>query len=93
VISIIGSHPRINFKCYHRACRDIWDDLGKTILGIRIGAFEFEVGNLGVRVVVGGKPISAACETEGEIDAAIARLKNDLDAVALHMKAAVKAQE
>jgi hypothetical protein len=66
---------------------------GGSKVATRVGAFEFEIGIHGARVTVGGKPVCAACGSDGEIDAAITRLKEDLDRLAAYMKSAVQAKE
>jgi hypothetical protein len=52
--------------------------------------FDFDIGIHGARVVVTREPLMAASLSDGEIDANIKRLKDELDAVAVKMKAAVR---
>lgn len=66
---------------------------GGSNVATRVGAFEFEIGIHGARVTVGGKPVCAACGSDGEIDAVIARLKEDLDRLAVYMKSAIQAKD
>lgn len=54
--------------------------------------FDFDLDISGIRVVVRGEPISSACLSDEDIDAQIRLLKEDLDAVAARMKAAVHEQ-
>lgn len=54
--------------------------------------FDFDLDISGIRVVVRGEPISSACLSDEEIDAQIRLLREDLDAVAARMKAAVHEQ-
>lgn len=54
--------------------------------------FDFDIDIHGARVVVRFHPLCSACLTDGEVDANIQLLKDDLDAVAGRMKAAIRAQ-
>jgi hypothetical protein len=53
-------------------------------------AFDFDIDIHGARVVPAKTPLMPACLSEGEIDWNIKALKDDLDAVAVKMKAAVR---
>jgi hypothetical protein len=55
-------------------------------------AFDFEIDIHGARVVAARLPLMPACLDDGTIDANIRALKDDLDAVAVKMKAAVRPQ-
>ena len=58
---------------------------------VRVFDFEIDVFH-GARVVVKREPLCAGCLSDGEIDANIKLLKDDLDAVAKRMKEAVRKQ-
>jgi outer membrane murein-binding lipoprotein Lpp len=55
-----------------------------------VGAFDLASNPRGVRVIVAKEPLCSSCRSDGEIDAQIKLLKNDLDAVAKRMKAALQ---
>ena len=57
-----------------------------------VGTFDFKIDVNGARVVVARLPLAPDCADGGAIDAAIEALKDDLDAVAAEMKAAVRRQ-
>jgi hypothetical protein len=58
-----------------------------------VRVFDFEVDQVrGARVVVRQEPLCQCCLSDGEIDANIKLLKDDLDAVAKRMKAAIRQQ-
>jgi hypothetical protein len=61
-------------------------------MGKTIGVFDFEIDIQGARVVAQVEPLCGGCLSDGEIDANIRLLKDDLDAVAERMKIAVRAQ-
>lgn len=52
--------------------------------------FDFDNDPNGVRVVVAREPLHGGCLSDGEIDANIRLLKEDLDAVAKRMKLAIR---
>jgi hypothetical protein len=54
--------------------------------------FDFEIDISGAIVVVAREPLMSRSLSDGEIDAHIKRLKDELDAVAVEMKAAVRKQ-
>ena len=56
-------------------------------------AFDFKISIHGASVVVAKAPLTSAAMSDGEVDWQIAALKNDLDAIAVKMKAAIRAQE
>ena len=58
--------------------------------GGTIGVFGFEVDASGARVVVKREPLGRGCLSDGEVDADIKALKDDLDRVALEVKAAIR---
>ena len=51
--------------------------------------FDFRVDIHGARVVVIREPLMPNCLTDGEIDGHIKRVKDELDAVSMKMKAAL----
>jgi hypothetical protein len=57
-----------------------------------VRVFDFAINISGARVVVAREPLCPGCTCDGEIDANIKLLKDDLDAVAERMKAAVRKQ-
>jgi hypothetical protein len=60
-------------------------------LATTIKVFDFEMDGLhGARIVIRQEPISSACLSDGEIDAQIVMLKDNLDAVAKRMKEAIR---
>ncbi len=59
-------------------------------MGRTIGKFDFESGAMGAKFVVVGEPLSALCLSDGEVDEYLKMLKDDLDAVAVKMKRAIK---
>jgi hypothetical protein len=61
-------------------------------MGNTVGVFDFEIGIAGASVIARSKPLCAGCLSDAEIDAHIKLLKDDLDAVAERMKAAVRKQ-
>jgi len=59
-----------------------------------VKAFDYEISPLrGVQVVPAKTPLMAGCVTDGEIDTNIKLLKDDLDAVAVRMKAALRKEQ
>lgn len=54
-----------------------------------IGKFDFDESIHGVRFTSAALGLSPGCLSDGEIDAHLESLKNDLDAVATRMKAAL----
>ena len=54
--------------------------------------FDFECNISGAAVIVVRTPLMPRCLSDGEIDANIRSLKQELDAVALKMKKAVREQ-
>jgi hypothetical protein len=56
------------------------------------GVFDFGVGLEGAYVVVGRERLCAGCLSDAEIDGNIQLLKDNLDAVAARMKAALRKQ-
>jgi hypothetical protein len=62
-------------------------------MGKTVGAFGFEIDIHGARLVSKREPLCAGCRSDGEIDNNIRLLKNDLDAVAAQMKAAIRKQD
>jgi len=61
----------------------------RPILSDKAEVFDFDIDTHGARVVVRLHPLCSACHTDREVDANIKRLKDDLDAVAGRMKAAL----
>lgn len=57
-----------------------------------IGVFDFDIDISGARVVVVREPLHGGCLSDGEVDANIRLLKEDLDRVALRMKRAIREQ-
>ena len=57
-----------------------------------VKAFDFEIDISGARVVARYHPICSGCLSDGEVDANIKLLKDDLDAVAEQMKKAIREQ-
>jgi hypothetical protein len=55
-----------------------------------VEVFDFDVDTHGTRVVVRLHPLCPGCHTDGEVDANIKLLKEDLDAVGGRMKAALR---
>ena len=64
----------------------------KPILSDTVEVFDFDIDTDGARVVVRFHPLGSSCHTDSEVDANIKLLKEDLDAVAERMKAALKVQ-
>ncbi|MCA8878610.1 MAG: hypothetical protein KDA73_01370 [Rhodobacteraceae bacterium] len=58
-----------------------------------IKVFDFEYTASGALVVVRREPLCPGCMSDGEVDAQIALLKEDLDAVAVRMKRAIRREE
>jgi hypothetical protein len=58
-----------------------------------IKVFDFDIDIHSARVVVREGLLCAGCRSDGEIDANIRLLKDDLDAVAQRMKAAIRKQD
>ena len=56
------------------------------------GVFDFKIDIHGAKVVVVREPLMAGCLDDGTIDANIKALKDELDAVAVKMKPAVRKQ-
>lgn len=65
---------------------------GRWIMGETVHAFSFEIDILGVRPIA-RNPLFPGCRSDGEIDTNIQLLKDDLDAVAKQMKAAIREQD
>lgn len=59
--------------------------------GVRV--FDFEINIHGAHIVVQREPLCAGCLSDGEIDANIKLLKENLDEVGERMKAAVRKQK
>ena len=57
-----------------------------------VEVFDFDIDTHGARVVVRLHPLGSSCHTDREVDANIKLLKEDLDAVAERMKAALQEQ-
>lgn len=57
-----------------------------------VEVFDFDIDSDGARVVVRFHPLCPTCLTDREVDANIKLLKEDLDAVAELMKAALQEQ-
>jgi len=55
-------------------------------------SFDFEISIHGAKVVAAREPLMSNSMSDGEIDAHIKRLKNELDQVGEEMKAAVRMQ-
>ena len=64
----------------------------RPILSDTVEVFDFDIDTDGARVVVRLHPICPGCRTDREVDANIKLLKEDLDAVAGRMKAALQVQ-
>jgi hypothetical protein len=58
-----------------------------------IRTFDFDINFHGATVIVAKEPLIPRCLNAVEVDANIALLKADLDAVAVRMKEAVRKQE
>lgn len=61
-------------------------------MGKTIEAFDFEIDIHGALVVWAKDPLHSRCLSDGEVDANIKALKEDLDAVAKRMKVAIREQ-
>ena len=72
----------------HRAGRPLLVPVGT----VTVEVFDFDIDTDGARVVVRLHPICPGCRTDREVDANIKLLKEDLDAVAGRMKAALQVQ-
>ena len=57
-----------------------------------VNVFDFKIDGHGARVIVRREHICPACLSDREVDANITLLKDDLDAVAKRMKAAIRKQ-
>jgi hypothetical protein len=57
-----------------------------------IDVFGFKIDVYGAKVMVDDTPLMSGAFSDGEIDANIQLLKDDLDAIAWEMKRAVRAQ-
>ncbi|MBN4046608.1 hypothetical protein JYU02_01260 [bacterium AH-315-P15] len=57
-----------------------------------IGSFDFEPSGFGAVVVPTKERLCPECVSDGEVDGQIMLLKQDLDAVAQKMKAAIRKQ-
>jgi hypothetical protein len=64
----------------------------RPILSDTVEVFDFDIDTHGARVVVRLHPLCSGCHTDREVDANIKLLKEDLDAVAGRMKAALQMQ-
>ena len=62
---------------------------GTKVMARTIGKFDFDEGVHGVRFTSASLGLSAVCLSDGQIDADLVILKEDLDAVAMRMKAAL----
>jgi hypothetical protein len=71
------------------SCRD---SVRRPILSGTVEVFDFDIDADGARVVERLHPICPSCRTDREVDANIKLLKEDLDAVARRMKAALQVQ-
>ncbi len=63
-----------------------------------VGVFDFEMGGSGAAVVGAGRDgnrsrLCSHCLSDGEVDEKIQLLKDDLDAVAIRMKKAIRDRE
>ena len=63
----------------------------RQILSDTVEVFDFDIDSHGARVIVRHHPLCSGCHTDREVDANIELLKEDLDAVAGRMKAALQA--
>lgn len=54
------------------------------------GVFDFDLDMNGARVVVVREPLHGGCLSDGEVDANVGLLKEDLDRVAVRMKRAIR---
>ena len=63
----------------------------RPILSDTVEVFDFDIDSHGARVIVRHHPLCSGCRTGREVDANIKLLKQDLDAVAGRMKAALQA--
>ena len=57
-----------------------------------VRVFDFDINAHGASVVVYRELLSSRCLDDGEVDGQIRLLKEDLDAVAAQMKAAIRKQ-
>jgi len=57
-----------------------------------IRVFDFDINIHGANVVVCREPLCSRCLSDGEVDAQIRLLKDDLDSVAIKMKRAIRKQ-
>jgi hypothetical protein len=57
-----------------------------------VRSFDFEIDIHGARMVPTRDPLCPGCLSEGELDAQVKLLKDDLDAVAMRMKRAIREQ-
>jgi hypothetical protein len=58
-----------------------------------VKVFDFDIDIHGARVIVRREPLCAGYRSDGEVDTNIRLLKDDLDAVAQRMKAAIRKQD
>lgn len=65
----------------------------RPILSGTVEVFDFDIDTHGARVVVRLHPLCSGCLTDREVDANIKLLKEDLEAVAGRMKAALQMQD
>jgi hypothetical protein len=72
----------------------IYSDRGRRrpISSDTVEVFDFDIDTHGARVVVRLHPLCSGCHTDREVEANIKLLKEDLDAVAGRMKAALQEQ-
>ena len=57
-----------------------------------VQVFDYEIDVHGARVIVQREPLCPGCLSDGEVDAQVRLLKDDLDAVARRMKVAIVKQ-
>jgi hypothetical protein len=58
-----------------------------------IQVFDYEIDMNGARIVAAVTPLHGGCLSDGEVDANIRALKDDLDAVGARMKVAIRRQK
>lgn len=58
-----------------------------------VRVFDFAIDANGARVTTARDPLTGGCLSDGKVGAAVRLLKEDLDAVAKRMKAAIRQQQ
>ncbi len=58
-------------------------------MGNTVKVFDYEIDINGASIIVRREPLMGGCHSDGEVDANIQLLKDNLDAVAKRMKVAI----